>query len=343
MKIAVIGCGRIAQQVHLRNLQRMAGAEAVALADPDPRQLEAARRLAPRAALYEDYGRLLAESPAEAVLVSAPAELHAEIAVRAFERVKHVYLEKPLAVNMEEGRRVVEAWRRAGTLGMIGFNFRFNRLARRLRAALEAGPLTVVRSVFASAAPVQGNGRSGSAQSAGVLLDLASHHIDLARFLFRQEVSEVFARIWSERAEADCATLELTLTGGLRMQSFFSHCASDEDVFEVSGQSGKLVWDRYFAEDLLRTSPLQRTARLQRLAASFRSLVPSRYFVQKLAAPWNEPSFREALEHFTAAVHGRCSLEVDLLDGLRSLAVAEAARESAATGRTVSCRTEELS
>src|SRR5690349_4476182 len=125
--IGVIGCGQIAQAVHLPVLSRLPGVRVTALADTDATRLSQAAARVPRAACFSDYARLLATPEVDAVVICAPPALHAEVAVAALKANKHVYLEKPLATTLEDADRVCEVWRQSGRVGMIGFNYRFNR------------------------------------------------------------------------------------------------------------------------------------------------------------------------------------------------------------------------
>lgn len=112
LKVGVIGCGRIAQAVHLRVWRNV-----VALAEPDPESRRQAARLAPGAVAMEDWRELLDRRDVEAVLIAAPNGLHAEMAVAALERGKHVYLEKPLATDLQDVARVVDRIRRRWSCG----------------------------------------------------------------------------------------------------------------------------------------------------------------------------------------------------------------------------------
>ena len=156
----------------------------------------------------------------------------------AFENRKHVYLEKPLATNIEDAKRV-QFWRgrKAKAVGMIGFNYRFNSHYAEIRRCIESrelGELVSARSVFSSSDRNLAPWKQRRVTGGGVLLDLASHHIDLARFLFGQDVAEVLAQVWSQKSEGDSAFLELRLANGLKVQSFFSLCSIGEDSFKIS-------------------------------------------------------------------------------------------------------------
>jgi predicted dehydrogenase len=175
------------------------------------------------------------------------------------------------------------------------------------------------------------------------LLDLASHHIDLVRFLFQQEVRAVSADIESRCTEHDTTTLHLRLADGLRVQSYFSLCAVDEDRFEIYGQAGKLTVDRYRCLNVEIDEAGGASSRLRRITRRLRSMGNVPYLFKKLRSPWHEPSYREALSRFISVVRGCEKASPDLLDGYRSLEVIEAAEESAKTGRVVDVRSSLLS
>jgi len=313
LKLGLAGCGRIAQLVHLKVLRELPGVELAAVAEADPQRLDEARRLAPGAAAVSSYEELIAMPGVEAVVICLPNDLHARAAAAALRAGKHVYLEKPLATSLAEARPALEAWRRAGRVGMIGFNYRFHPLYRSARLRLERGELDELlgaRSVFCSAARPLPPWKRSRQSGGGALLDLASHHIDLVHYLFGQAVCEVAATLRSVHSEDDTATVELRLAGGMQVQSFFSLDAVDEDRFEIYGRGGKLIIDR------------------QRLG-----LVESLF--EKMGRPRREPSYAAALQHFVAAAEGRLRAEPDFEDGRRSLAIVEAAEESARTGRAI--------
>jgi len=132
-------------------LQSLATAKLVAIAEADPVNRAAAGRLAPTCTLFEDFQDLLRSGAIDAVVICLPPHLHAASAIAAFQARLHVYVEKPLAPSMHEGAAVVSAWQAAGTIGMMGFNFRFHPQVRAVRAHLERhaiGRMLAVRGSF---------------------------------------------------------------------------------------------------------------------------------------------------------------------------------------------------
>jgi predicted dehydrogenase len=334
LRIGVIGCGRIARRVHFDGLTATPGVEVVALADPDPAARAAGAARFPGARVFGDPSELLSQGGAEAVLVCVPSALHAPVAADAFEAGLHVYVEKPVAADLEGAERVARAWRASGRVGMVGLNFRHDPRYRELRERLrrgEIGELVAARSVFCSAARDLPEWKRSRAAGGGVLLDLASHHADLVRFLLG-EVAQVSASLRSLRGEGDTAGLRMVLADGVVVESLFSSSAIDDDRFEVYGTDGRLGVDRYGSAALERdASPpaYGRGARLRReLASALRGL-------RGVARGGGEPSFRAALARFAAATRGNADPSPDLEDGLRSLEIVLAAEEAARTGRTV--------
>lgn len=344
LKVGLIGCGRIVQLVHLNVLARLPDVELVALAEPDPQRREEASRRVPKAIAFSGYQEMLEKSDVDAAVICLPNALHAEAAEAALKLGKHVYLEKPLAANLEDARDALEAWRSAGTVGMMGFNYRFNPIYQAAKEYIKSGQLgelVSVRSVFSSAARTLPAWQQLRSSGGGVLLNLASHHIDMVRFLFEQEVSQVWAQVRTLRSEGDSAMLELQLTDGLPVQSFFSMSAVDEDRFEIYGQAGKLTLDRYQVPNLEIAPASCDFSRLKPLGRKLKSLLSSPNLVRKILAPSNELSYQAALAHFVAAARSNQPTKPDFWDGYCSLAVIEAAEESARTGKSVSLKVDE--
>jgi predicted dehydrogenase len=134
----------------------------------------------------------------------------------------------------------------------------------------------------------------------------------------------------------DCPLLQLRLDNGLPVQSFVSMGTVEEDRFEIYGRSGKLTIDRHRSLAIEITDPAIDFSGLRHFARGLRSLLRSPYLPDKILAPMRERSYQEALSHFVAAARANRPTPPDPWDGYRSLAVIEAAEESARTARGVS-------
>jgi myo-inositol 2-dehydrogenase / D-chiro-inositol 1-dehydrogenase len=321
VRIGAIGCGSISRAVHLPVLTRTAGVAITALADPDPASLAAAGRLAPNAARCRDSDELLARDDVDAVLVTAPSGLHAELGISVAEAGRHLYLEKPLATSLVEGERAIAAAREAGIIAAIGFNRRFHPAVRRARSVVRMGGIgrvSRIRTTFTEPGQNLPAWKLARAEGGGALLDLASHHVDLLRFLLDAEVEDVAATVTSSRSEHDGAILRLGLSDGAEAEIEVGFRAPQEDVLELVGSLGTIRIDRH------RGSVQRQPGRL----GPTRELLLLR--LRLAVRPSSDPSYAAALHAFVARV---CGADVELPtleDGLASLAVVLSAEEAAA-------------
>lgn len=331
VRLAILGCGRIAQAVHLPVLRTLSSIEVTAVAEPDEALRGKAQTCFPQAAAFPDWQEVLTLQNVDAVLIALPNALHAPAAVTAFKQGKHVYLEKPIALDLESAERVLAAWQSSDLVGAIGFNFRLHPLLQKLKSAIERGDLgelIEVRSWFSTAPRSIPEWKQNAQTGGGVLLDLASHHVDSMRFLFEEEIAEAVASTSSALHEADNAALAMRLGSGLPIHSHFSSTSHHEDRIEVTGSNGIWRFDRH--KSLVLECPALKASRVKRWVELARSLGYSLY---KLRSPEFEPSYRRALAHFADCIQGGPEYSPDLSDGLASLKVVLAALESAQTNR----------
>jgi len=127
----------VAQAEHLQNLLHLFDRfEIAALADPSRTVREAmAARYAVRS-VYDDYRSLLDAGGVDAVLVSAPAAVHVEVALAALDAGVHVFVEKPLCITLADADRIVAARDRAGKVVQVGYMKRYDPAWERMLAEL---------------------------------------------------------------------------------------------------------------------------------------------------------------------------------------------------------------
>lgn len=188
--IAVIGCGNFARRQHLPNLAGWEGVRLAVVCDPDREAAEACvsafgaeRAETAAAAVFDDPG-------IDAVVITVPDALQADLTVRALEAGKDVYVEKPAAVNAGEFAAVVAARRRSGRRVAVGLNKRFAPAFQATKRHLDA--MGGVRALFLRMA--DDAWRWAAALPPGSLLrhDVC-HHFDLACWLTGSPVEAVAA------------------------------------------------------------------------------------------------------------------------------------------------------
>ncbi|AQA10034.1 MULTISPECIES: Gfo/Idh/MocA family protein [Streptomyces] len=196
--VAVVGfgwMGRVHTQAYIRlphHFPRLSvRPELVAVADEVPGRAEEAAERYGFATAARDWREVAADPRVQAVSIAAPNFLHREIGVAMARAGKHIWIEKPVGLTADDARAVAGAVAEAGVQGAVGFNYRNApavQTARAMIAAGEIGTVTHARIRLFSdyAAHPEGaltwryeRARGGS----GVLGDLASHGVDLARFL----------------------------------------------------------------------------------------------------------------------------------------------------------------
>jgi predicted dehydrogenase len=339
VRVGVIGCGAIACGSHLRALCTIGGATIVAGADPDAR---ARARAAPfvTGAIHDRWEDLLARSDVDAVLVTAPPETHAPISIAAARSGRHVYVEKPLAIEAAGAARVIEAALGAGIVATVGFNYRWHPAHVRARRWLAEGRIGAVRAVQSVFCEPSGASmpewKTRRSSGGGALLDLASHHVDLVRWFLAEEISSVRATISTRSTEADTATLRMTTTSGTEVDTFVSFRAGLADRFFFVGERGTILVDRHRAVPLLdRTLTGRYGVRRQPIAPTAQELS---LWARRLVQPSYEPSFRRALAAFIHKIEGAAVELPTLEDGAASLAVLLAAEASHARGDAIELR-----
>jgi myo-inositol 2-dehydrogenase / D-chiro-inositol 1-dehydrogenase len=320
LNIGVSGLGQLAREVHLPLLASFPEVRVAAVADPDPEAFHRCQKLAPKAQYHSSLQHMLRESALDAVLVASPTAEHAGQGCQVLEAGKALYLEKPLATSVLDGMRFLNVGASSPCTAMMGFNYRFHPLAERLRKWLHRNPVKHGRSTFTLAPRPLPSWKEKRASGGGVLLDLASHHFDLLRFLLGSEVASVNARIWSERTEQDCCEIQLAFLNGISIQGFYSFCRTEQDAIELNGGNGKALLDRY--------APLAYPLwPLHKFTA---------YQWERWRSPWKEVSFRRSLGFWIESIRRRSASPVTLRDGLESLRVVGAAETSALRGQVVS-------
>lgn len=221
---------------------------------------------------YEtDWKALIARDDIDAVDICVPNNMHKEIAIAAAEAGKMVLCEKPLSRNLEEGKQMVEAVRKAGVKNTIWYNYRRLPAVTLAKQIIESGKLGKIfhyRSNFLQDWTINENlpqgGRAfwrmdANAAGSGVTGDLLAHCIDLAMWLNGgiEDVSSVTEIFVKERKHEDTGHLEEVkiddacifhchfANGSLGLFESTRYARGHKALFtfEINGEHGSLKWD----------------------------------------------------------------------------------------------------
>ena len=205
----------------------------------------------PRA--HASYDDLLADDAVEAVYIPLPNGLHTEWTVRAARAGKHVLCEKPMALGLDECRRMLDACREAGVLFMEALMYRLHPQHARVRDLLDSGLLgepTLFRASFCfSMRNPRDNVRLVPELGGGALLDLGVYAIDSARFVLGAEPTDVAGRVRIDpRFGVDMTGAGvLTLPRGTIAEVSASFEAAGGGHYELIGTGGRVVVEDAYA------------------------------------------------------------------------------------------------
>jgi myo-inositol 2-dehydrogenase/D-chiro-inositol 1-dehydrogenase len=338
VKLGLIGCG---QNRHLPALQSLQDAEVVAAADINPDRL---KQVADRFHIerrYPDFRALLSDPAVRAAAVCVPAQFHVEVALAALEAGRHLFIEKPLALSLDECDRLIERAAQSPYKVMVGFNMRWHRLVRQAREMIQRGTLgslrlirSVITSRFREDEPEWVRRRE---LGGGVLIELAVHSFDLWRFLLQSEIEQVFATSRSERWEDETATVTAQMANGVLASAVFSKGTGESNETEIYGQDGRLHIFCYRFDGLEFSPswsfPGSVRTRLGRMAHTLKELPQASSAIRQGGD--YVASYQAEWRHFIDSIQQDTPVESTLEDGRRALQVVLAAVESASLGQPV--------
>lgn len=191
LKIGIIGCGGIAEMKHLPSLEKLPEfCEMVAFCDiVEARAVAAASKYgAETAKVYTDYQELLKDPAIDVVHVLTPNLYHSFMTIDALEAGKHVMCEKPMAINSQEARLMLDAAERTGKKLTIGYQNRFSKEAQYVYRTSQNGELGDVymakaHAIRRRAVPTWGVFTDKRQQGGGALIDIGTHALDLALWM----------------------------------------------------------------------------------------------------------------------------------------------------------------
>ena len=190
VRVGFIGAGRRALSAHFTTIDRLSGAEIVAICDLDAGRLNAAGEKFGVEHRFLDYRRMLAEAQLDLVYVIMPPNNLTPIVIDCLDAGKHVALEKPPGNNLAEYEAMVEAAERNGRWGMVTLQRRFAAVAGEAkRLVLERGPVTMCLGEFhKNLLPF-----SGPQYGVSTLLDDVIHTVDFVGYMCGGDAQQVYA------------------------------------------------------------------------------------------------------------------------------------------------------
>ena len=205
IKFAMVGAGNLAKWAHLPALKKIPGATLHAVYSNRGAQGKAyAMRFGAKYST-SDYQEMLNDADIDAILISSRHKEHAGQAIDALNAGKHVFIEKPMAVTIEECQAIYQAVQNSGKRLMVGFNRRFAPFYVEMKRAIGKRTSPVVISTRMNSPGIE-NGWAAEKAQGGVVLGEGCHFIDLMYWMLESEPVSVSAYGFGEHNVA--ATLK---------------------------------------------------------------------------------------------------------------------------------------
>lgn len=321
-----------------------------------------------------DWHDVIERPDIDIVDIATPTFLHYEIALAAAKAGKHIFCEKPVALNSAQAREMCEAAERSGKVHYVNHNYRRNpavMLAKRLIGEGHIGRIFHWRSAYLQSwivdpgFPLTWHLQKEMA-GMGPQIDLNSHSVDLARFLVGDitEVTAMTQQFISERPLPNEEVAGTFRAGALEGQkgkvtvedaafmvvrfangalgsietTRFATGRKNYNSFEIYGDRGSILFDQERMNELQFFSAADSSH-----AKGFRTILvtePEHAYVDHWWPPGHiigyEHAFVHAIVDFLKAIESRSIIEPSFRDGVKILEILEAGIKSAKTGRTIS-------
>ncbi|GGE49286.1 oxidoreductase [Pullulanibacillus camelliae] len=257
VRIGIIGVGNMGSShaVYLNN-NEVPEAELVAVCDTNQARLDWAKaHLKETVALYDDANHLLAADDVDAVIIATPHYEHSPLAIKAFEKGKHVMSEKPAGVYTKQVREMNQAAAKSGKVFGIMYNQRTNPLYQKLRELVQAGELGeikrtnwIITNWYRSQSYYDSGGwrATWAGEGGGVLLNQDPHQLDLWQWtagMMPQRVRAFcgFGKFHDIEVEDDVTAYVEYENGATGVFVTSTGDSPGTNRYEISGDRGKLV------------------------------------------------------------------------------------------------------
>ncbi len=251
VRVGVIGCGKIAEYLHLPGYNALANAEVVAVADLNEERLDYVKHKFGVNCTYTDYANLLDDRTIDAVSICTPPHLHKQITIEAVEHGKYVLCEKPLATNTKEAYELLDEVGNSKFFVMPAFNYRFTPSVKMVNEIISHGKIGEVKRATVN---FKSDQRVWNAitpfrftEKSGVLADLGPHVIDMLHYFLGDvdDVEGVKAR--AERYGVyDRVNINLTMRSGAEVNvglHWFSDSIIPSFQWIIEGIKGTIKFD----------------------------------------------------------------------------------------------------
>ncbi len=191
IRIGVIGCGYWGPNL-IRNFSHLKGTDVVVCSDLSEDRLTHMLSLYPGIDTTTDYRKVVARADVDAVVVATPPETHAALTLEALRAGKHVFVEKPLALNSADGAAMVAEAERQKRVLMVGHTFVYTAAVNKIKEVIESGELGEIMYISTTRVNL-----GIFQENVNVLWDLAPHDVSILNYILDTMPESVSAQTGS--------------------------------------------------------------------------------------------------------------------------------------------------
>lgn len=196
-----------------------------------------------------DYKTILSDTEVDLVLITTRHNAHAKMTIEALQAGKHVFVEKPLALSLEEVEQIQEAHQKSGRTVTVGFNRRFSPHSRAIKKAIGQGPMNIIATMNAGFIPLN-HWVHDLAVGGGRIVGEACHFIDLCAYLTGSKVVAVCMNAMGTNPteNTDNASILLKFSDGSNaVINYFANGskAYSKERLEVYSQQRTIILDNF--------------------------------------------------------------------------------------------------
>ena len=323
--VALIGAGRIGA-VHARNIAQSADLSLKFITDPyEP----AARALAAATGgTVVDTDQIWEDQSVQGVVIASSTDTHADLIEHAARAGKTIFCEKPLDLNLERVDQCLETVKAHSVQLLVGFNRRYDPQFTALRERLQNGEIGSLELLLITSRDPGPPPADYIARSGGLFRDMTIHDFDMARWLLDDDpvsiqvtASCLVDEAIAEQGDIDTAVIVLKTARG-------AICCINNSRRAVYGYDQRI--EAFGSEGMLQAhNPPESHVS----AATAQGVLHGRaegFFLERYAS-----AYAREIEHFAQILKGETAPLTTGWDGRQALALAEAANQSLAAGKTV--------
>jgi len=313
--VALFGAGRIGK-IHAGNVARQPDAELKYVVDVDAAAASALARQ--HGAKTADAQSVFADPAIGAVVIGSSTDTHADFIMRAAKARKAIFCEKPVDLELDRARQCAEVVHAAGVTCLIGFQRRYDPTFAAIKQRIEQGEIgqpemLLVTSRDPGAPPVDYIKRSG-----GIFKDMLIHDFDVFRWIMQEEAATVYATgscltdpVIESAGDVDATAVTIRTRGGrlAQINTIRRAVYGYDQRFEVLGSKGMLQAGNHRPTEVTLWS-----------SGAVTMDKPEYFFLERYRA-----AYAAEMAHFFDVLAGRASPRTSIDDGVKALALAEAA------------------